>query len=118
MLGVACASFATENGERRTWQEKLWTILCSESTYLVWKLRCERVIKNEGIQFTAQEVKQRWYATINRRLTLDRNVAKVSKVKRKEKIRKVQNTWCSVLADVNMLPVNWVVNSEVLVGIR
>lgn len=118
MLGVACTSFVAENGERQTEKEKLWMTLCSESTYLVWKLRCERVIRNEGAQFTPQEVKQRWYATINRRLTLDRTVARVSKRKRTKKISEVQNVWSPVLANVNALPMNWVVNSEVLVGIR
>ncbi|OJT08964.1 Transposon TX1 uncharacterized 149 kDa protein [Trametes pubescens] len=75
ILGVACTPFTTGNGERKSWQEKLWMTLCSESAYLVWKLRCERVIQNDGMQFTTPEVKQRWYATINRRLNLERKVA-------------------------------------------
>ncbi|KAF9490617.1 hypothetical protein BDN71DRAFT_1484416 [Pleurotus eryngii] len=47
--------------------DRLWRILISESAYL-------RVIQNENTLFTTQEVNNRWIATINTRLDLDREM--------------------------------------------
>ncbi|OJT03797.1 Transposon TX1 uncharacterized 149 kDa protein, partial [Trametes pubescens] len=73
VLNAAAVQFQTGNGGRLHATENLWTILWTESTYLVWKLRCERVIANDGKQFTVEEVVNRWHTTVNARLTLDRN---------------------------------------------
>ncbi|TBU56128.1 hypothetical protein BD310DRAFT_824467 [Dichomitus squalens] len=44
-LGAGCAVLRSENGARKTHMESLWTILWSEAVHLIWKLRCERVIR-------------------------------------------------------------------------
>jgi len=54
--GLARAKNAGEN--------RLWKILIAESAYLIWVLRCERVIANEGNPFTETEVQNRWVKMI------------------------------------------------------
>ena len=117
-LGAGCAVFKTDRGLRRTKSEALWMILCSESTHLIWKLRCERVIRNEGADFTEQEIRNRWYATIERRLTLDRRTATMAKGKKDLRPRMVERIWFPVIEGSLFLPPEWVANSEVLVGIK
>jgi len=49
-------------------------ILISEAAFLIWRLRCERVIQHENdpAKFaTDQEIVRRWRATIQRRIRLD-----------------------------------------------
>lgn len=91
-----------------------WT----EATFLVWKLRYERVIQNEGKDFSSAEVEGRWYATMNRRITLDRRTAALRPCKKGLTPREVQAIWNPVLADADQLPYDWVLNGGVLVGIR
>ncbi len=117
-LGAACAVFKTENGARRTEIEHLWCILCTETLHLIWKLRCERVIQNEGTQFTKREVTNRFYATIEARLNLDRRTAAMAKGKKALKPKDVEAIWRPVINDVDNLPPNWVTKSGVLVGIK
>ncbi|KAI1781990.1 hypothetical protein LXA43DRAFT_977803 [Ganoderma leucocontextum] len=118
VLGAGCAVFKTEGGSRRPESEALWTILCSEATHLIWKLRCERVIRNEGADFTEREIKNRWYAAIERRLTLDRRTAVLAKGKKDLRPGMVERIWFPVLEGNLFLPPEWVTNNEVLVGIR
>ncbi|TFK79978.1 hypothetical protein K466DRAFT_638937 [Polyporus arcularius HHB13444] len=65
-FGAACAVFKTSDGKRKSANEQLWCILASEATHLIWKLRCERVIQNEGTQFSEAEVRNRFYCNMTR----------------------------------------------------
>ena len=104
---------------RRPHAEKRWAILWTESAHLIWKLRCERVITNDGDEFSEQEVRNRWRATINRRLSLDREVAALTTGKRRKRaIGAVDKIWRILAEDGQHLPDDWVVNYGVLVGIR
>ena len=63
----------TNEGSKKKKKKKdsrLLTILLTESAYLIWKLRNERRIR--GKEHNASEIMNRWYATIDRRITLDR----------------------------------------------
>ncbi|KAI0753370.1 hypothetical protein C8Q80DRAFT_1097549, partial [Daedaleopsis nitida] len=71
IVGAACATFRASRGKRDTAKEARWAILATESAYLIWKLRCERVIQNEGCEFSIREVTNRWYSTMDQRLSLD-----------------------------------------------
>ncbi|TBU36217.1 hypothetical protein BD309DRAFT_878747 [Dichomitus squalens] len=71
IFGAACLQARDENGVRWPHREQRWAILASETAYFIWKLRCERVIRNEGRQFSKAEVTNRWYANMDRRLRLD-----------------------------------------------
>ncbi|KAI0832655.1 hypothetical protein BC628DRAFT_1407083 [Trametes gibbosa] len=119
MLGAACMVFRSGVSDgRMIASERRWTILATESLYLVWKLRCERVIQNDGRDFSAAEVENRWYATINQRLMLDRKASATYLGKRALKPEMVEATWLPVLEHNRDLPPNWVGDGGVLVGIK
>ncbi len=118
-FGAACAVFATPEGGRRTAIEHLWCILCTEALHLVWKLRCERVIRNDGGDFTEDEVTNRFYATLESRLSLDRRTAALCATGRKAlRPQEVERIWLPVIDRGSDLPPRWVVNCGVLVGIK
>ncbi|TBU26610.1 hypothetical protein BD311DRAFT_667103 [Dichomitus squalens] len=117
-LGAGCAVFKTEKGVRQTHTEALWTILWSEAVHLIWKLRCERVIRREGNPHDKQEVINAWRATIERRLTLDRRTAVLAKGKKDLKQGNVAAIWAPIIDGYKDLPEGWVGNSGVLVGIK
>jgi len=92
---------------------RLLKILTSESAFLIWALRCERVIHEKN--HTHQEIKSRWLNIINSRLTEDKIAA--SKIKRNKGFTTlVSNTWEKVLRKENDIPNNWINMREVLVG--
>ncbi|TFK85300.1 hypothetical protein K466DRAFT_622419, partial [Polyporus arcularius HHB13444] len=117
-LGAACVVYEREDGSRAVAAEALWTILVTESLYLIWKLRCERVIQNDGEEPTLQEVSRRWYATIDRRLDLDRRSCASYLGKRALNAKTVASIWRPILEARDELPSNWVTDSGVLVGIK
>ncbi|KAH9856444.1 hypothetical protein C2E23DRAFT_811417, partial [Lenzites betulinus] len=98
------------------WKTPSWgTLMGAPGVDLAWKLRCERVIRNEGEGFTKQEVERRWRATMNRRIQLDRGVAAIKGGRITPK--NVEDIWSPVLEGRDDLPTNWVLKSGVLVGI-
>ncbi|TBU38142.1 hypothetical protein BD309DRAFT_931206 [Dichomitus squalens] len=117
-LGAGCAVLETENGVRIKHMESLWTVLWSEAVHLIWKLRCERVILRKGEPHEKQAVINAWYATIERRLTLDRRTAVLAKGKNDLKQGDVALIWAPVIESYKDLPEGWVGNSGVLVGIK
>ncbi len=117
-FGAACAVYKTEAGARRTTIEQLWCIVCTEALHLIWKLRCERVIQNEGQQFVEAEVTNRFFAALNSRLSLDRQTAAISRGKRSLKASDVERIWLPIIESGRELPPKWVTNSGVLVGIK
>ncbi|KAI0822878.1 hypothetical protein BC628DRAFT_1411930 [Trametes gibbosa] len=119
ILGAACTGRNIGGQRGTTAEENRWAILAIESARLIWKLRCERVIANDGAEFTKREVQNRWHAEINRRLTLDRRVAALLLgKKRKRRIQLVEEIWSPLLEDERSLPPRWVTDSGVLVGIK
>lgn len=110
------------SGRSRPGAARLYKILVTESAFLVWKLRNERVIG--GInprtgQHTTNEVRNRWISAVNTRLRLD--IAMTRKQWGQGRIPKttVLRTWSNTLQDETSLPDDWTTNeSEVLVGIR
>ncbi|TFK50775.1 hypothetical protein OE88DRAFT_1659836 [Heliocybe sulcata] len=83
--------------------------------YLLWVLRCERVIQDR--QHSVDAIVTRWKNAINRRLDIDRTIA--SRIRRSPRaIKKVAQTWHGTLADEHLLPRDWASRPEVLAGIR
>ncbi|TBU36197.1 hypothetical protein BD309DRAFT_878765, partial [Dichomitus squalens] len=117
-LGTGCVVIKTDKGIRRRPIKALWTILWSETVHLIWKLHCERVIRKNGEEFTFQEVKNAWHATIERRLTLDRRTAVLAKGKTDLKQGDVECIWAPIVENYRDLPKGWVGNSRVLVDIK
>ncbi|KAH9848810.1 hypothetical protein C2E23DRAFT_738868 [Lenzites betulinus] len=119
ILGAACTDRNVSGQRGMTVAENRWAILAIKSARLIWKLRCERVIANDGAEFTKREVQNRWHAEINRRLTLDRRVAALLLgKKRKRRIQLVEGIWSPLLEDERSIPPRWVTDSGVLVGIK
>ncbi len=118
VFGAACIVLKTGEGGRRSSLEKLWSIICSETAHLIWRLRCERVIQNNGQECTVQEVTNRFYAALDSRLDLDRRTSALAKGKRALRPHDVERIWLPLLEDASNLPPKWVVDGGVLVGIR
>ena len=86
---------------------RLLQILLTESAHLIWVLRCKCVIQQKD--HSTNEIKTRWVANINKRLTEDKIIA--TKVKRdKTSIRKVRSTWEALLKKTWELPYDWLQN--------
>ncbi|KAH9843024.1 uncharacterized protein C8Q71DRAFT_877817 [Rhodofomes roseus] len=99
---------------------RLWRILVSEAAYLIWKLRCERVIEHgddPGWQHSSAAVVRRWYASINRRLQLDLVATRRSFGGLATSRILVWSTWTATIGDELGLPEDWTVVPRVLVGI-
>ncbi|KAI0323858.1 hypothetical protein GY45DRAFT_1263915 [Cubamyces sp. BRFM 1775] len=118
IAGAACMAFWTESKRHNIIAEKRWWTLAVESAHLIWKLHCEQVIANEGAEFSMQEVASRWFAPLDRCISLERRIVALSPVKCRTKLAGVlELVWAPIL-DSSDLPPNWVVNSGVLVGIK
>ena len=92
---------------------RLFQILMTESTYLVWTLRCERVIQEKTL--SDGEIRARWHCAINERLTNDKVTA--TKIRRSDKFTKmIKETWEPMLRKEGELPETWPYCREVLVG--
>ncbi|TRM62019.1 hypothetical protein BD626DRAFT_404673 [Schizophyllum amplum] len=118
IVGAACGTFRTDKGRPKSGTERLWAIIISESAHLVWKMRCERVIQNDGREFTEVEVRNRWMSILNQRLELDRRLTYKRYGKAALSASLVDSTWKSIIRDYESLPDEWVGNCGVLVGIR
>ena len=93
------------NGPRRNDQRRqhkpthqgpswLFQILLSESAYLIWVLRCERVIQEKPL--SDEEIRARWQRAINERLTIDKVTA--TRIPRTNRFTKlVEDTWVPAL---------------------
>jgi hypothetical protein len=85
ILGCGCINLQSDNendqqNRKSTHQgpSRLLQIILSESAYLIWVLRCKRVIQER--QHTDHEIQGRWLWVINERLTIDKLTA--TKIKR------------------------------------
>lgn len=85
---------------------RLARIIISEAAYLIWTLRCDRVIN--GGNHSKSTVEATWRRTINRRLTDD--IITATKVLRRDDYTKlVTNTWQEALRKRHPdLPENWI----------
>ena len=50
IFGCATAEFKDEEGKPKANQARLCKILISETTHLIWSLRCERIIKRNNAE--------------------------------------------------------------------
>ena len=98
----------------------MYRILISESTHLIWKLRCKRISEDKPEEDWPQEteIHNRWLATMNARLTLDRAITNTKYGKKAIKQKIVLDTWTKLLKNERDLPKNWLKTTGVLVGIN
>ncbi|KIM70398.1 hypothetical protein SCLCIDRAFT_100323, partial [Scleroderma citrinum Foug A] len=94
----------------------LLRILLSESAHLIWVLRCEQVI--QGTLHTSNVVRMQWHNKINHQLSLDQYI--VLKWNRKPVTQEVvKRMWYPSLLQISPdLTEDWIMNPEVLVGIK
>ncbi|KAH9835471.1 uncharacterized protein C8Q71DRAFT_837434 [Rhodofomes roseus] len=72
--GLGCRKWSYNDKKQNHGATRLWRILISESAFLIWKLRCERVIGHEEEErwaHSSNELRSRWASTMNQRLHLD-----------------------------------------------
>lgn len=69
---------------------RLTKILISEAAYLIWALRCGRVISNRT--YNMEAVETAWRRALNKRLSEDVNTA-TKIVRREEYTKLISNTW-------------------------
>ncbi|KAJ7210811.1 hypothetical protein GGX14DRAFT_342639, partial [Mycena pura] len=75
VLGCGLAEFRDEKGKIDRGTQRLYRVLISESAYLVWRLRNERVIEKDGVPASKEEIMNKFKFTINQRLQMDRLLA-------------------------------------------
>ena len=101
VLGCGLAKIQDQRGKMLKGSSRLFTIVVSESAYLIWRLRCEWRIEREENQskiHMREEVTNRWLALINTRLKLDCQMADKQQYGRKAiDPTVVMRTWNSIL---------------------
>jgi len=123
ILGCGCISLRSDQRHRENNEQngsgflkgptRLLQIIISESAYLIWVLRCERVIQSK--EHSEDEIQGRWLRAINERLTTDKITA-IRIIRKDGFTTLVVNTWEQALEKERELPPNWINCSEVLVG--
>lgn len=120
---VACTvpDFRTPDGKIKAGENRLYKILISESAHLIWRMRNERVFRNQEEENLTMkmEIQNRWIATINARLQMD--IALTNKYFEKSWAmprRRVLQTWRGIIENEKDLPSDWIRSQGVLVDMR
>ena len=120
-MALPLLNVRSETGKIRPGATRLLRIISSECAFLVWKLRCERLLnvspETPEKAISPQEAKNRTRKINNR---LEEDIALTNRRKYgKEAIpeKYVLNTWSGTLQDEPSLPENWLRANGVLVGI-
>ncbi|KAJ3725103.1 hypothetical protein C8R42DRAFT_576418 [Lentinula raphanica] len=102
-MGCGLIDLKKEDGKKSPGLSRLFHIIVSESMYLIWKLRNERVIGGKDAPSRIQ-ILNKWDWTIRSRYELDRlTVSKKSGTKRLSK-KVMRGTWNLVILDNDILP--------------
>ncbi|KAH9851469.1 RnaseH-domain-containing protein [Lenzites betulinus] len=119
ILGIPSLESPESNLQVKAGHTRLMRIVLSETAYLIWKTRCERVIEWEGEAgrtHSDRELHNRWVATINGRLQMDMHRTRKQWKTRRLSTETVLNTWKGTLLDEAALPEDWTGTAGVLVG--
>ncbi|KAI0654344.1 hypothetical protein C8Q70DRAFT_926035 [Cubamyces menziesii] len=121
VLGSPLHEQKREDGSVNRGDTRLLRIVVSETAYLIWKLRCERVIEWEQDPtrtHSAAELENKWAATINARLSFDQTRTNMkSPNTRLLAAATVRATWQGTLRGEQELPEDWAERRiRVLVG--
>ncbi|KAJ7781921.1 hypothetical protein DFH07DRAFT_728803 [Mycena maculata] len=118
ILGCGLAEFQDEKGKIKQGTQRLYRILMSESAYLIWKLRNEWRITQNGTPASEQEILNRWKSTINQRPQVDLVLANRPRKGKHPALtpQLVINTWSGTLDNELNLPADWTWEHRVLVG--
>ena len=118
---LGCALKRNDKSKGNKAIDRFYTIVTSESLFLIWKIRCEWRIQQESDPLKLHsevEINNRWVYAMNYRLKLDCLMTH-TKYERKALSKKlVIQTWKNMLLDEDLLPGDWASSTEVLVGIK
>ncbi|KAI0312820.1 hypothetical protein OF83DRAFT_1086754 [Amylostereum chailletii] len=115
ILGCGLLSIANAPGtEPKPGLSRFLRILLSESAYLIWKMRCSRVI--DGTETTTNHVTAKWRFTMNARQDLDRTMTWTRFGPRALRDEVVLATWAGSIRGYGDLPDNWLCGHRALVG--
>ncbi|KAI0324333.1 ribonuclease H-like protein, partial [Cubamyces sp. BRFM 1775] len=121
-LGAPLLVAKDGHGNVRSGTTRLLRIILSETAYVAWTLRCERVIGWQDMPervHSAQTVLNRWHNALNKRLWLDQQRARRALPGRRLlPCSVVEGTWETVLDAESDLNDDWVRHMGVLVGRR
>ncbi|KAJ3818263.1 ribonuclease H-like protein [Lentinula raphanica] len=115
---LACGLRQVNDKERKPdkGKSRLYRIVVSESTHLIWKLRNNRVINGKDPP-SKREIANKWHFIINSRLATDRLLTRKKTFgKRAIAASLVLRTWNGTLEDEGNLPEDWTREAGVLVG--
>ncbi|KAJ7089042.1 hypothetical protein C8R43DRAFT_835594, partial [Mycena crocata] len=118
-IGCALAFFKDDNRKTAPETARLYRMIMSESIWAIWKMRCDRVIKFEGVPYSKAEVHNRWVSLINEKLSIDRALTNKVKFGKQYSVdpQLVLDTCKGFLYEENKLPIKWLGAPEVLVGV-
>ena len=120
VLGAGLANFRREDGKPDAAKNRLYRILMTESTHLIWVLRCERRIANGDNPHnyhTADAVRKRWNNKINERLQIDCLLTNVYLYDRKAlKTKVVYYTWTECSTNTEDFHREWCKHPGFLAG--
>ena len=108
----------TNTGKTHHGATHLMLIIISECAFLIWKLRCKRIIEqNHRNTVTAKEASSQTMTAINRRMNQDRTLTSKKRYGNKALPEKlVLSTWSGTLQDEHSLPRKWLTANGVSVG--
>ncbi|KAJ6614056.1 hypothetical protein B0H10DRAFT_1950974 [Mycena sp. CBHHK59/15] len=119
ILGCGLAEFH-DGGKTDRGAQRLYRILISESAYLIWRLRNDRVISRSGEPATEDEIINKWKFAVNQRLQMDKLLANRPRKRKRPALAPalVLETWSNTLDNERSLPADWLREPRVLVGSR
>ncbi|KAH9856131.1 hypothetical protein C2E23DRAFT_866206 [Lenzites betulinus] len=119
ILGIPSWESRTDKGETCPGKTRLLRISLSETAYLVWKIRCERVIswqEQPDRTHSDHQLRSLWARVMGERLRLDLDRTRRKWGKRSLPRNVVLETWRGTLHDEKALPEDWTETTGVLVG--
>lgn len=120
VIAASLADFKSQDGKKQGGNNRFYRIVITESAWLIWKLRNERVVGGlPKEQWPSEDViRNKWIAAINARLTLDIAMTHPRFGKKSIPTKTVLRTWKGSLYDETALPDDWTRKGEVLVSTR
>ncbi|EIW54203.1 uncharacterized protein TRAVEDRAFT_132658 [Trametes versicolor FP-101664 SS1] len=119
-LGAHTFTACDEKMETQHGPTRLARLVLSETAYLIWVIRCERVVGDRvplPDDLERRYVERRWMQMIAKRFALDRALTNKRAVgKQAIPAPTVIATWTGTLQDEQDIPNDWILTPEVLVG--
>ncbi|KAI0089041.1 hypothetical protein BDY19DRAFT_889612, partial [Irpex rosettiformis] len=120
IMGANLIKILDKEGQDILHQSRLQQIIITESAYLIWKIRCERVIEkgtDQGNWHSEREISERWRAMLRRRMSFDFAMThpKLPKSKRLDPAL-VKETWSNVRMNLSAINPRVFHSPGVLVG--